>query len=166
MRIGGRPRRAGRAWTLSIALLLATPACGYSFTAAGRLTGGIGSAGVRPFENRSTEPDLGAALSGALRQELASRGALARGPARAVIAGEVSAGAPAPGAPGGASWRIALEVKARLVDGERAVAERTLRREADYPAGLDALETEGRRAQALRKLVAECARELVASLME
>jgi len=158
-------RAREREVALSILLVLAT-ACGYSFTAAARLTGGIESVGVRPFENRSTEPDLGVLFSGALRQELASRGALARGPARAVFLGEVGAGAPVPGAPGGASWRIALEVKARLLDGERAVAERTLRREADYTAGLDALETEGRRAQALRRLAAECARELVASLVE
>lgn len=145
--------------------LLATAACGYSFTAAGRLTGGVERASVRPFESGSADPGLGSAIAGALREELAARGALDAG-AAAVVDGVVSAGAPTPAAPGGVSWRIAVDVKARLRVGERVVAERTLRREVDYPAGVDALETEGRRAQALHRLVADCARELAASLME
>jgi len=64
------------------------------------------------------------------------------------------------------SWHFTVEVKARLLRGDRVVAERTLRREANYPAGLDALETEGRRAQASRRLAADLARELVSSLLE
>ncbi|HSN16071.1 MAG TPA: LPS assembly lipoprotein LptE [Anaeromyxobacteraceae bacterium] len=149
-----------------MALLAALSACGYSFTAAGRLTGGIASATVLPFENRSTEPELGAVLAGALREELAARGRLARGESQARIVGEVGVGVPSPAAPGGVSWRVTLDVRARLLDGDRVVAERTLKREADYPAGLDALETEGRRALALRKLAAACAREISSSLME
>lgn len=141
-------------------------ACGYSFTAAGGLTGGIPAATVLPFENRSTEPELGAVMAGALREELAARGALARDGSPARVTGEVSVGQPSPAAPGGVSWRVALEVRARLLDGERVVVERSLRREADYPAGVDSLETEGRRALSLRKLAADCARELAASLME
>lgn len=147
-------------------LLLSLAACGYSLSAAGRLTGGLERAAVVPFENESTEPELGAALGAALREELARRGALATGASRAVVVGEVSASTPSPAAPGGVSWRIRVEVKARLMDGERLVVARTLAREADYPAGLDALETEGRRAQALRRLAADCARELADSLME
>jgi hypothetical protein len=154
-----------RGWLPSLLLVLSS-GCGYAFTAAGRLTGGIASAAVRPFENRTTEPELGAALGAAVREELAKRGALARGETRQVIVGEVTSSAPAPAAPGGVRWRIRVEVEARLLDGERVVAERKLRREADYPAGLDALETEGRRAQALRALAAECGRELADALME
>ncbi|MGB8931108.1 MAG: hypothetical protein WCC48_07660, partial [Anaeromyxobacteraceae bacterium] len=75
-------------------------------------------------------------------------------------------GLPSPAAPGGVTWRVTLDVRARLLDGDRTVAERSLTRETDYPGGLDAIETEGRRAQALRKLAAECAREIVSSLME
>ena len=141
-------------------------ACGYSFTAAGRLAGGIPAASVLPFENRSTEPELGAVLAGALREELAARGALALDGSAASVTGEVSVGAPSTAAPGGVSWRVALEVRARLLDGQRVVVERSLRREAVYPAGLDPLETEGRRALALRTLAADCARELAGSLME
>ena len=158
----------GRGWprVRGAVLAVALAGCGYGFTATGRLAGGVTSAAVRPFEIRSTEPELGAILAGALRDELATRGALARGASRTVVEGEVSVGAPALAAPGAVRWRIALDVRARLLDGERVVAERSLRREADYPAGLDALETEGRRALALRALAAECARALAVSLME
>ena len=148
-----------------MALVLAG-GCGYSFTAAGRLQGGVERAAVAPFENRSTEPELGAALTGALREELARRGTLARGPSSAVISGAVSASPPSPAAPGGVSWRIAVVVEARMLDGERRVVERTVRREADYAARIDALETEGRRAQTLRRLAADCGRELAEALME
>lgn len=148
-----------------IALALCA-ACGYGFAAGGKLTGGIERASVRPFENRSTQPELGAAVAAALREELAARGAFARSEGGAVISGEVSATMPSPAAPGGVSWRFTVEVKARLQQGDRVVAERTLRREADYPAGIDALETEGRRAQASSRLAAELARQLVSSLME
>lgn len=159
-------RLLGRVRGAPLLLLAVTAACGYGFTASGRLVGGIERAAVAPFVNRSTEPELGATLSAALREQLAERGALARQGGRAVIAGEVSVGAPSPAAPGGVSWRVTVDVKARLLDGDRVVAERTLRREADYPAGLDALETEGRRAQALRRLTEDCARELADSLRE
>lgn len=150
---------------LLLALVLSA-ACGYSFTAAGPLTGGIQAVAVRPFENRSAEPELGAALTAAVREELAARGLLAHADVRAALTGEVAAGAPVPAVPGGVGWRISIDVRARLVEGDRVVVERTLRRETSYAAGLDALETEGRRALALRKLAADCARELVATLVE
>ncbi|HSM93162.1 MAG TPA: LPS assembly lipoprotein LptE [Anaeromyxobacteraceae bacterium] len=149
-----------------LALLALSSACGYSLSAAGRLTGGVERASVLPFENLSTEPELGAVLSAALREELAARGALARGGSRTRVEGEVRVGVPSPAAPGGASWRVTLDVAARLVDGDRRVAERSLRRVIDYSAGVDALETEGRRTLALRTLAADCARELASSLME
>jgi hypothetical protein len=145
--------------------LLSVAACGYGFSAAGRLTGGIERASVAPFENRSTQPDLGAALSAALREELAMRGALASSGSAATIAGEVTASVPVPAAPAGAIWRFSVEVRLRLVRGDQ-LAERAVRREVDYSAGADALETEGRRAQAARRLSVELARELVASLAD
>jgi hypothetical protein len=158
--------RSGWDWGLLLALALAPSACGYGFAAAGRLTGGIERASVRPFENLSTQPELGAVFAASVREELAARGALATAEGGAVLSGEVSATPSSPGAPGGGSWRFTVEVKARLRKGDRVVAERTLRREADYSAGLDALETEGRRAQASRRLAADLARELVSSLLE
>ncbi len=82
------------------------------------------------------------------------------------------AGAPGPSSPDGATWRIGVEVKARLVVDGTTVSERTVRREADYLAGeagapdrpgpaSDALETEGRRALALRRVADDAARELL-----
>jgi hypothetical protein len=163
---GERVGERGRALGVILVALSLFGGCGYHFAAGGRLTGGIESASVLPFENLSTQPELGAVLAAALREELAARGALARTEGGAVVAGEVSATVPSPSASGGVSWRFALEVRARLLQGDRVVAERKLRREVDYPAGLDALETEGRRAQASRRLAADMARELVATLME
>jgi len=155
-------------WTGRVAPLvaLALAGCGYAFTAAGRLHGGAEAVAVPPFANRSTEPELGAAVAAALRSELQARGVRLRPDATARVTGEVTATAPTPAALGGVSWRFAVLVEARLTEGERIVAERKVRREVDYPAGLDALETEGRRAQAAARLAAEVARELAASLME
>jgi hypothetical protein len=162
--MGGPPAGAALRRSFATLALLLAAGCGYGFSAGGRLTGGIAKATVRPLENRSTQPDLGALLSAALREELALRGALARAEGGAVITGAVSASVPAPAAPDGAIWRFSVEVRLRLVDGDRVVAERALRRDVDYSAGVDALETEGRRAQAARRLSVELARELVAQL--
>jgi hypothetical protein len=163
MRAGQRVGARGRGLAL---LLLALAGCGYAFTAAGRLHGGAETVAVPPFANRSTEPELGAAIAAALRTELQARGVRVRADAPVRVTGEVTATAPAPAAIGGVSWRFAVVIDARLTDGERLVAERKVRREVDYPAGVDALETEGRRAQAAARLAAEVARELAASLME
>jgi hypothetical protein len=163
---GGKVGERGRALGVLLVALSLLGGCGYGFAAGGKLTGGIERAFVLPFENRSTQPELGAAIAAALREELAARDALAPSQDGAVISGEVTASAPSPATLGGVSWRFALAVKAQLRQGGRLVAERTLRREADYPAGIDALETEGRRAQASRRLTAEVARELVSTLLE
>jgi len=163
----GRASGLGRVGERGLLIaLLALAACGYGFSAAGRLAGGIERASVGPLENRSTQPDLGAVLTAALREELAMRGALASSGSAATIAGEVTASIPAPAAPAGAIWRFSVEVRLRLVRGDQRVAERVVRREVDYSAGADALETEGRRAQAARRLSVELARELVASLAD
>jgi hypothetical protein len=124
---------------------------------------------VRAFENLSTEPSLGAEVTAALRDELARRGAAGDAAAPAVIEGRVRAFPPTPSTAAGASypatWRIAVEVSARLVVDDKAVAERTVRRETDYLAGVagDALETEGRRALALRRVAADAARDILQS---
>lgn len=156
----GRPcARAAAFAALAAAALVA--ACGYGFAPAYRVKGGGEKVHVRPFENRSADLDVGAALTAALRQELRRRGAEAGEGAPAVIEGEVRSLEGVPSSAAGATWRAGLEVKARLVVGGKPVAERTVRREADHLAGADALETEGRRAVALQRLAAEAARELV-----
>jgi hypothetical protein len=46
------------------------------------------------------------------------------------------------------------------------VLERQVRRDADYLTGADALESETRRAQALRRLAGEAARDVLSALEE
>ncbi len=148
---------------LAVVAALAAGACGYRFTTRYVAQGGAEHVHVRTFENLSTEPSLGAEVTAALRDELARRGAAAGEGAPAFIDGHVRATAPGPSSPG--TWRIAVEVHGRLVVAGAAVAERTVRRETDYLAGVgnDALETEGRRALALRRVTADAARELIAA---
>jgi Lipopolysaccharide-assembly len=159
------------------AAALALAACGYGFTQRYVAKGGAERVHVRAFENLSTEPELGAAVTSALRAELSRRGAGAGEAASAAIEGEVRAGEPTPSsqrtvataaAPGAAAatqiatWRIAVEVRARLLQGGgKIVAEHVARREAVFLAGADPLETEGRRALALRQLAEDAASEVL-----
>ena len=136
---------------------IAVAGCGYRFTTAYHLKDAE-RATVTPFENLSAEPELGAAVSAALREELARRGAAGEG---AVIEGEVRSTEPVPTAAAGAAYRIGLQVRARLKVGARVVAQHDLRRDGDYVAGVDALETEGRRALALRRAAADVARDVL-----
>jgi hypothetical protein len=160
------PARPPRTAALAAALagaLLALAGCGYGVAAGLRLHGGVARAEVRPFENRSSDPGLGAAVAAALRDELARRGA--EGPG-AVIEGVVRTEGAAPTLPGGAAVRVVLEAEGRLVVQGAVVATRSVRREADHLGGADALEGEARRAQALQRLSVEVARALLDALEE
>ncbi len=148
-----------------LALGLALSGCGYTVSAGHRLRGGAERAEVRPFENLSTDPSVGVEVTAALREALARRGAAGEG-ARALIDGQVVTDAAGPSFGGGATQRVALVVKARLVVDGRLVLERQFRREADYLAGADALESEARRAQALRRLAGEAARDVLSAFEE
>lgn len=161
-----------RGWRGTLAFAaLAFAACGYGFSQRWVARGGAERVHVRPFENLSTEPELGAAVTTALRTELARRGADAGEGASAAIEGDVRASEPAPtsvrppAGPGGVStvttWRIGVEVRARLVAGTTKLEEHVVRREADYLGGTDPLETEGRRALALRRVAQEAARDVL-----
>jgi hypothetical protein len=156
-----------------LALALALGGCGYRFAQRYVAKGGTERVYVRVFENRSTEPNLGAAVTGALRAELAQRGADGGEQAPALIEGEVRATEPQPsaarsfaaaGKPAAtvaATWRVGVEVRARLLSGGARVAEHVARLETDFLAGDDPLETEGRRQLALRHLANEAAREVL-----
>lgn len=148
----------------AVALLASVAACGYGLSRSYRATGGAERIHVAAFENLSTDPELGAAVTTALREELRRRGADAGAAAPAVLTGDVRAGPGVPSTAGGATWRVALEVRARLVVRGETVAERTVHRGVDHLAGADALETEGRRALALRALAGEAAREILRAL--
>ena len=155
--------QASAAWLA--AGLLAVAGCGYSVSAGSKLRGGAERAEVRPFENHSTDPSVGVELTVALREALARRGADGVG-AGALIDGQVMTDPSSPSFGGGATQRVALIVRARLrVDGV-VVLERQFRREADYLAGADALESEARRAQALRRLAGEAARDVLSAFEE
>lgn len=154
----------GRREILAAGLALLATACGYRFSQRYVATGGADRIHVRPFQNLSTEPELGAAVTAALRGELARRGSDAGEGAPAVLDGEVRATEPSPTSTDAFTWRIGVEVRARLAAAGGAAHERTVRREIDYLAGGDPLETEGRRALALRRLADEAARELLRAL--
>jgi len=141
-------------------------ACGYGFSQRYAAAGGVDRIHVRPFENRSTETDLGAAVTTALRSELSRRGADAGDGAAAVLEGEVRATEPALTSTSttATTWRVGIEVRARLTAGQGKPVERTIRRETDFLGGSDPLETEGRRALALRRVADEAARELLRAL--
>lgn len=157
--------------TVTAAFALTLAACGYGFTQRYSAQGGAERVYVRAFENLSGEPELGAAVTAALRSELARRGAEGAEGAPATIEGEVRAGEPAPTAvrPPSATesvstvttWRVTLDVRARLVAGGKPVAEHLVRRELDFLGGADPLETEGRRALALRRAADDAAREIL-----
>jgi Lipopolysaccharide-assembly len=144
---------------------LALGGCGYSVSAGLKLRGGAERAEVRPFENLSTDPSVGVEVTSALRAALARRGAAGDG-ARALIDGQVTTETVGPSFAGGATQRVGLVVRAQLVVDGVLKLERQVRREADYLAGADALEGEARRAQALRRLAGEAARDVLSAFEE
>ncbi len=142
---------------------LAAAGCGYGFSQRYHARGGAERIFVRAFENRSGDPDLGVALTSSLREQLAHRGAAGGPDSTAVIEGEVDAREGVPSSAAGETFHVWLEARARLrVDG-KTVAEHVARRQGDHLGGADALETEGRRALALRALAEEAAREILRS---
>jgi hypothetical protein len=148
----------------SAAAALALAGCGYGFTQRYATAGGVDRIHVRPFANLSTEPELGGAVTAALRTELSRRGADAPEGQGAVLEGEVRATEPVVTAGIGVTWRVGIELRARLVPATGKPVERTIRRETDFLGGVDPLETEGRRALALRRVADDAARELLRSL--
>lgn len=146
------------------AAMLALPGCGYAFTAgAARFPPGAERVLVPPLANQTTDAEAGAFLAASLRDELARRGA-GGGPGAARLEGTVVRSSTSPATLGGATWRLSLEVEARLVAGDRILGEVRVRREEDYLGEVDALATEGRRRLALRRASEAAAREIVERL--
>jgi len=154
---------------VALALCLASggwalASCGYALSTRWVGKGGLEKVEVRLFQNRSTEPALGTVVTDALRAGLARRGALAastEGSAR--LEGEVGARQPTASSADAKTWHIGIEVRARLLAGAEVAAEGTFAREVDYLAGGDPVESEGRRALALRRLAEELAPEILAA---
>ena len=156
-----RALRRRLAAALAATATLWAAGCGYGFSQRYRAQGGAERVFVRTFENRSTDPELGAALTASLREQLARRGASAGPDAPAVIEGEIEAREGVPSSAAGETFKVAIEARARLRVGGQTVAQHTVRRQGDHLGGADALETEGRRALALRSLADEAAREIL-----
>jgi len=149
-----------------IALLGPLAGCGFGLVAGAPLRGGVRRVEVGILENRSGDPGAGAAVTAALRRELKRRGLAAAGEGAARLEGEVRTSSGGAGLPGGATRRLSLEVRARLVSGGATVAEPVVRREAEALAGADALEGEAWRAHAITRLADEVARALLDALEE
>lgn len=166
--------RLATALPASLALALASAAlgagCGYGFSQRYVAQGNVDAIHVRPFENRSGEPELGALVTAALRTQLARRGSDAGAGAPDWIEGDVRATDPAltsadvTASTDASTWRIGIEVRARLASAAGVRAQRTVRREVVYLSGGDPLESEGRRALALRRAADEAAQELLRAL--
>ena len=147
------------------AALLALASCGYAFSSgASRFPPGAERVFVRPFENRTTDAEMGALVATAVRQELARRDADGTAGARARIEGAVEASTFGLTVSSGGTSAITLAASARLLVDGRVVAERRSSRTEEYLAGMDPLENEGRRRLALRRASESVARDLVEGL--
>jgi hypothetical protein len=153
---------AARAAAALVLLLLG--GCGYRAVTPYRAVGGVERIHVRAFENDSADPELGAAVTAALREELARRGASADADTPAQLEGTVRVVAGAPSSFTGSTSVLKVELRGRLSVGGRPVQELTVQRQDSQLAGADPLEAEGRRAVALRRLARDAARELLRAL--
>lgn len=148
-------RHARPAAAVALALLLA--GCGYRAVTPYRGRGGAERIHVRPFENDSADPELGAAVTAALRDELDRRGAWGGEDAPAQLEGAVRVAS----ATGSA---VAIEIHARLSVEGKVVQQVTVPLTAGHQAGVDPLETEGRQATAIRKAARDAARQVLRAL--
>jgi hypothetical protein len=155
--------RAARSTAL---LVLLAAACGYRVATPYRARGGVDRIHVRAFENDSSDPELGAVVTGSLRDELARRGAAAGAEAPAQLEGSVRVVSGVPSSFAATSALVAVELHARLTNRGKLVHELTLHRAESQLGGADPLEAEGRRSTALRKLARDAARELLRELEE
>ncbi|HET6437406.1 MAG TPA: LptE family protein, partial [Anaeromyxobacter sp.] len=115
----------------SVAILVAAvlaAACGYRVATPYRARGGVDRIHVRAFENDSSDPELGAVLTGALRDELARRGAAAGEDAPGQLEGSVRVVSGVPSSFSATSSRVAVEIHARLTSRGKLVRELVLQR--------------------------------------
>jgi hypothetical protein len=148
-----------------LAPLLLAIACGYGLHAGeSRLPAPATQVFVRPFENRTSDAEAGALVAAAVRRELARRGAEGGADAPARLEGVVEDVTFTAASPNGSSYRLVLTVSARLRAGDAVLGEGRVARAEDWLAGLDPLESEGRRRVALRRAADAAARDLLERL--
>lgn len=146
---------------LVLAATLAAGACGYRFSAGTNFPEGIKSLCVPVMINRTAEPAIEVAFTGALRERLIRAGA-SRAGCEAEVRGEIIAlhGGPTVGLPrpdpvtgsGLASYRLYSHVVLRLFKGDRKISEVQVVGNEDYLPGADILEAEANRQSALTRL--------------
>jgi hypothetical protein len=161
-------RLGPRALALSVSLAFGSAlgaGCGYQLAAgAGRFPAGVDRVYVRPLENLSADADVGALVATAMRQELARRGMVGGEQAPARIEGEVIASSFTPSSGAAVTYTQSISVRIRLMAGEKRLAEKNVTANQDYLAGVDPLESEGRRRVAIRSLSELIARDAIEQL--
>ncbi len=163
-------------WKLGLlAAAVLASACGYRFTArGGELPGGVRTAYVPMFQNRTPEAGAEALFTAAMRGELSRAGREGEAASDARLEGELVslAGGQAlfvtpPGLTGGgqvASYRLLATAKVRLVRAGQTLKEIAVSGQEDFLPGSTILEAEGNRRTALRRLAADLMRQAYESL--
>jgi hypothetical protein len=148
----------------AVAVLVALAGCGYRAVTPYHARGGADRIHVRAFENDSSDPELGAEVTAALRDELARRGAYGGADAPAQLEGVVRVTSGTPSSYFSSAAIVSVEVRARLSIQGKLVHELTVQRMEAHQGGADALESEGRRATSLHKMARDAAREVLRAL--
>jgi len=150
----------------ALALLLATSACGYRFTAGGgALPQGIREVYVPIFVNKTAEPGLETLFTQAMREQLVRSGIAGTSSSPAQLLGEIQgvSGAPTVFTTSStlASYRLYATVAVRLVNKGVGVpnAAVTVSGQEEYLPGRNVLESETNRAAALRRLATTLMRD-------
>ena len=144
--------------TIRFVGLTALTACGYGFSAGGgRLPGEASALAVPIFENATSEAQLGALFTGALREALVGRGRLAAddGHAPRVFGTvfSVSGGGSALGAGTRVgAFVVTARIKVRVEQEGRVLFADDVTGSEDYLPGVDILGTEASRRAALQRL--------------
>ena len=150
---------------LSLLCLLLVAGCGYRFTAPNAsLPGGIKTARVPIFINRTAEPGAEFAFTQAARDQLDRAGRLGGADAEAVLEGTilgVSSGPflQAPSLPRQPVFRMSATLSMTLTKAGAAVGATTVSVTEEFPSGADVLLTESNRAAALRRIADAAVRE-------
>ena len=155
---------SGRGLTPFLVAILLT-ACGYRFTAPNAsLPGGMLSARVPFFTNRTAEPGAELAFTQAARDQLERAGRLGGPDAQGVLEGTIIAVSSgpfmtAPSLGRQPVFRMTATISLNLQKSGLSVGSTTVAVSEEFPSGPDVLLTESNRAAALRRLADACVRE-------
>ena len=155
----------GRGEGSRLFFLLLLTSCGYRFTAPNAsLPGGIRSARVPMFINRTAEPGAELPFTQAARDQLDRAGRLGGPDAEAVLEGTILAVSSgpflqAPSLPRQPVFRMSVSLTMSLIRSGLPVASATVGVSEEFPSGADVLLTDSNRAAALRRLADAAVRE-------